>query len=272
MNSRNDSCFAPLMMAALADNFEMCRFLLEKGCNVNTIRRNLTAIECASGVEIRNSKRQDDSCKVVKLLVQYGADPTIPKTRTMHYGKDLGPHNLIFLVFCMDVPGLLDVFIQYRYLKITKELMSYAMKITCAENCCVSLLGWGYSIDNRLFDTAAHKGCFGLMLVLIDLNPRFLRRICLRDISSFSKFERRPYLREFQARLEELLPYRNQPVLLVQMCRMKIQQQLRHNAILMHTRIPDLIQQLSLPTKLKSFLGIPSIKQVLNSYSASRDN
>ena len=261
VNSRNDN--APLMMAALVDNLEMCRFLLEKGCNVNTIRRDLTAIYYASCAEIENPKSQDDPYKVVKLLLQYGADPTTPKTRTMYYGKDLGPRNLMFLVFCMDVPGLLDVFIQYRYLKITKELMFYAMEINRAGNCCVSLLGWGYSTDNLLFDRAARNGYYGLMLVLIDLDPRFLRKSCLCDISSFSKFAHRPYLREFQAWLEELLPCRNQSILLVQMCRMKIQQQLRHNAILMHTRIPNLIQQLPLPTKLKSFLEIPSIKQVL---------
>ena len=83
MNSCNDICYAPLMMAASVDNLEMCQFLLAKGCNVNMVKRDLTAIDYASSVAILNSKCQDDPYEVVKFLLQYGADPTIPPKRRM---------------------------------------------------------------------------------------------------------------------------------------------------------------------------------------------
>ena len=266
INSRKDSYYMPLRMAIIADNLEMCQFLLDKGCYVNLTKRGSTVVDYASSVAIRNSKCQDNPYEVVKLLLQHGADPCIAMlaSKRNYWGKNLEPFGPIQNVCSKDEAQLLDVFIQYGYINMTPELMFYAMDIARAENCCVSLLEWGFNVYYCLFYRAAREGCFGFMRVLIDLDPRYLRKSCLREYpSKFANFQHRSGLSEFQAWLQEHLLYQNRPLLLAQMCRMKILQQLRHKATLTHTRIPDLIQQLPLSTMMKSLIGIPSISQVL---------
>ena len=95
--------------------------------------------------------------------------------------------------------------------------MLYAIDTACAQNCCVSLLEWGFSVNDYLFGEAAKKGCFGLLLVLIDLDPRFLRKSFLRDYPSrFSNFRHCSCLSEFQKWLQEQQQqHKNQPFTLL---------------------------------------------------------
>lgn len=70
VDEKNDSGTTPLEVAAFEGNIEICKFLIEKGANVNNVSNE--------GVTpLFQAIDQSESHEVVKLLLENGADPNL---------------------------------------------------------------------------------------------------------------------------------------------------------------------------------------------------
>ena len=236
-----------LMLAVMYKRFNLCRLLVENGCDL-TIRSVLPDNEMTA-LDIAIEKNHPD---YVEFLLQH-----LPK------GTDTLGSAIRFAVERND-SKYIKILLQHGY-KLWVHWNTATDPCTCsdgllhgiklsAEVSCITLLQYGCKVDasTEHFSLAVKQGLIGLLYNMVELSPQVLQQSWLNDCKDFGELPGKA--------VSWIQTIRRQPGTLKDICKAKVLTNLSSVASAQGTQphIPTLISQLPLPILLTKFLQLTS--------------
>ena len=159
----------PITEAALRNDLDMIKLLLDNGAKVNSLNADGTT----ALLRIAKEASTDADVEALQFLLGNGGKMS----------KDDNNDILHVAISCANVP-LMEAVLRNGYMfdySFDREMDLLHTAIRKSETCAITLLEWGYDIERMkypsewsYFAQAAWYGHFGLMRLLIDLNPQYL--------------------------------------------------------------------------------------------------
>ena len=273
----------PIMEAVVQHNMAICKILLKTNAHVNFVAKNTalnTALLLAAGIPNANFPGVSES--IAQVLLKHGAtlQPMWKKTP--------------MLQACMCNNGnTVDLFMRSGY-KFNVHEISEPDELqvaigTKSTSSAVVLLKWGFLYQKGIngepyFRMAANQCLYGLMHLMIELNPSCLQEPWLRQLTSHetvltedetsakTEEETPKESKETKSFFDWLEETKKNPLPLKELCKAFIRHQLVKHATDHQCHIPSLIRQLPLHSFTKNTLKLTNTNDAFKDIMNQRRN
>ena len=212
-----------LTYAVRCNRIALCRCLIQHGCDLSA--RSTKPRFAATALDVAIVKNNPEMFYFLLQHIPTGNNDILASAMLLAISEDTGPKYIEALIRRGGYklgkhwhPA--SVLSEQEYINEYSDELMYGIKVE-AEDCCVTLLQYGYKVDasTEHFSLAVKQGMVRLMFHMVQQNPQVLQQSWLHDPEEFGELP--------QHAVHWLHKVRRQPDLLKGICEARLLQALR---------------------------------------------